>query len=70
MSTPDIHYDARHGWFRYTPTGRIKAIKGEPFANREEAITYALAQLKDADMSLHAAVVNARNALVWAKAHP
>lgn len=65
--TPDIHFDALRGWFRFTPTGRIRPIKGEPFTSREQAIAYALEQLKGvADRSIYAASVNARKALEWA----
>lgn len=66
ISTPDIHYDARHGWFEFTPKGRIRPLKDEPFDFEEEAIAYALAQLRDIDGSLHARVINARKALEWA----
>lgn len=65
---PNFHFDARYGWFRFTPTGRIKSIVGEPFHNRDEAIAYALVQLQRHGQSIHSAFVNARRALEWAEA--
>lgn len=65
---PDVHFDARYGWFRFTPTGRIKTIIGEPFGDRDEAITYALDQLRRDGRSLYSAAINAQQALEWVAA--
>lgn len=68
---PDIHYDARHGWFRWSTSGypAALALRNEPFTDANEALAYALKQLTNTDgIAMWAAVTNARAALEWALA--
>lgn len=65
---PDISYDARRGWFRFTPSGRLKPIKGEPFQDAAQATAYALKQLQSEAVGLYSVTINARKALEWAAA--
>lgn len=61
---PDLHYDARHGWYTFSSGGRIKPLGDKvPFKDRWDAVAYALEQLQSENVSLYAAVVNARQAL-------
>jgi hypothetical protein len=68
---PDIHYDARHGWFRWSANGHpaMLTLRNDPFTDADEAIRYALKQLTNADgIAMWAVVTNARAALEWALA--